>query len=65
MIARTATQHAPWYVVPADNKWFTRAVVAEVIVDTLEGLKLSYPKMDAAQKRALNTARARLIHERR
>jgi PPK2 family polyphosphate:nucleotide phosphotransferase len=56
-IRHTATGHAPWYVVPADNKWFTRAVVAAVIVDTLEELKLAYPKVDAAQRKELKAAR--------
>jgi len=57
MIRHTATQHAPWYVVPANNKWFTRAVVAAVIVDTLEDLKLAYPKVDAAKRKELQAAR--------
>jgi PPK2 family polyphosphate:nucleotide phosphotransferase len=64
MIAHTATEHAPWYVVPADNKWFTRAVVAEVIVDTLEKLQLDYPEVDAAQRKALTAAMKRLQRER-
>jgi PPK2 family polyphosphate:nucleotide phosphotransferase len=59
-IRATATKHAPWYVVPADNKWFTRAVVAAVIVDALEDLKLAYPKVDAAQRKQLRAARALL-----
>jgi PPK2 family polyphosphate:nucleotide phosphotransferase len=65
MIAHTATEHAPWSVVPADNKWFTRLVVAEVILGTLEKLKLEYPKLDAAQKKQLAAARTALAHERR
>src|ERR1700731_4558350 len=56
MIAHTATDYAPWYVVPADNKWFTRLVVAEVIVDTMEELNLEYPKVDAAQRKELKAA---------
>jgi len=60
MIAHTATEHAPWYVVPADNKWFTRVVVAAVIVDTLEDLKLTYPEVDAEKRKALQAARALL-----
>ena len=59
-IRHTATGHAPWYVVPADNKWFTRAVVAAVIVDALEELKLAYPKVDAAQRKQLQSARTLL-----
>jgi len=60
MIVHTASEHAPWYVVPADNKWFTRAVVAAAIVDTLEDLKLAYPKVDASKKKELQAARAAL-----
>ena len=44
MIRNTATEHAPWYVVPADNKWFTRLVVSTVVVDTLESLDLRIPR---------------------
>jgi PPK2 family polyphosphate:nucleotide phosphotransferase len=57
MIRHTATSYAPWYVVPADNKWFTRTVVAAVIVDALEELKLAYPKVDAAKRKELRVAR--------
>jgi len=60
MIAHTATGHAPWYVIPADNKWFTRAVVAAAIVDTLEDLKVAYPEVDADKKKELQAARAKL-----
>jgi PPK2 family polyphosphate:nucleotide phosphotransferase len=56
MIANTATPHAPWFVIPADNKWFTRLAVAAAIVDTLEGLKLSYPKVDAQKRKELEGA---------
>jgi hypothetical protein len=45
MIRGTATKHAPWYVVPADNKWFTRIVVAAAVIDTLDSLDLKYPKV--------------------
>jgi len=57
MIRNTATKRAPWYVVPADNKWFTRLVISTVIVDTLESLDLSYPKLDAAKKAELAAGR--------
>lgn len=57
MIRNTATKHAPWYVVPADNKWFTRLVISTVIVDALESLNLSYPKEDAAKKAELAAGR--------
>jgi PPK2 family polyphosphate:nucleotide phosphotransferase len=63
-IRATATRHAPWYVVPADNKWFTRLVVAAAIVEALEGLDLEYPKVDPAMKRELGAARAALMKER-
>jgi Polyphosphate kinase 2 (PPK2) len=53
MIRYTATEDSPWYVVPADNKWFTRTVVAAAIVETLEDLDLSYPKVDAQKRKEL------------
>jgi PPK2 family polyphosphate:nucleotide phosphotransferase len=57
MIRHTATKHAPWYVVPADNKWFTHLVVAAAIVETLEELKLAFPKVDAAKLKEIKAAR--------
>jgi PPK2 family polyphosphate:nucleotide phosphotransferase len=63
MIQHTASEHAPWYVVPADNKWFTRLVVAAAIVDTLKSLKLAYPKIDGAHKAELEAARKQLLGE--
>ncbi len=63
MIRHTATEHAPWYIVPADNKWFTRLVVAAAVVDTLKGLKLAYPKVDGEQKAELAAARKQLLAE--
>jgi PPK2 family polyphosphate:nucleotide phosphotransferase len=59
-IRQTATNEAPWYVVPADNKWFTRLVVAAAVADALGSLDLSYPKVTGAQKKALEEARAAL-----
>ena len=61
MIRNTATEEAPWYVVPADNKWFTRLVVSTVLVDTLESLDLAYPKVDEAKRKELAAARKILI----
>jgi PPK2 family polyphosphate:nucleotide phosphotransferase len=61
MIANTATPHAPWLVIPADNKWFTRLAVAAVIVDALDGLNLSYPKVDAQRRKELEAARKTLF----
>jgi polyphosphate kinase 2 (PPK2 family) len=60
MIRATSTEWAPWYVVPADQKWFTRIVVAGAIVDTLERLGVDYPKVDPAAKRRLAQARREL-----
>ncbi len=65
MIQHTATKHAPWYVVPADHKWFTRAVVASVIVETLSGLDLAYPTVDRAKRKGLAKVRRALERERR
>jgi PPK2 family polyphosphate:nucleotide phosphotransferase len=62
-IRHTATRDAPWYVVPADNKWFTRLVVGATIVETLAGLDLRYPKVDAAKRKELARARAQLLRE--
>jgi PPK2 family polyphosphate:nucleotide phosphotransferase len=62
-IRATSSAHAPWYVVPADNKWFTRLVVAAAIVEVVESLDLTYPKVDAEKKKELAAARAALAHE--
>jgi len=56
MICNTASKYAPWYVVPADNKWFTHLVVAGVVVETLEELGLAYPKVDAAKRKEIQEA---------
>jgi PPK2 family polyphosphate:nucleotide phosphotransferase len=60
MICNTATDDAPWYVVPADNKWFTRVVVAAAVIDALESLDLRYPEVDKAQRQELAAAREQL-----
>lgn len=57
MIRNTATKHAPWYVIPADNKWFTHLVVSAAIVETLDELGLSYPKVDAAKRKEIEEAK--------
>jgi PPK2 family polyphosphate:nucleotide phosphotransferase len=59
-IRATASKQAPWYVVPADNKWFTRLVVAAAIVEVVEGLDLAYPKVDAQKEKELAAARLEL-----
>ena len=61
MIGNTSTEHAPWYVVPADNKWFTRLVVSTVLIETLESLRLAYPKVDEAKLKELEAAKKILI----
>jgi PPK2 family polyphosphate:nucleotide phosphotransferase len=62
-IRHTASPWAPWYVVPADNKWFTRLVVATAVVDAIARLDLQYPRLDATQQKALAEARRRLARE--
>jgi PPK2 family polyphosphate:nucleotide phosphotransferase len=62
-IRATASKEAPWFVVPADNKWFTRLVVAAAIVEAVEKLDLAYPKVGPEQKKDLAAARAQLIAE--
>ena len=59
-IRATASKHAPWYIVPADNKWFTRLFVAAAIVAAVEELSLSFPKIDDKTKKELAAARAEL-----
>ncbi len=60
MIRNTATKHAPWYVVPADNKWFTRVVVGAAIIDALDDLNLHYPKVSDAKLKELAAAKRAL-----
>jgi PPK2 family polyphosphate:nucleotide phosphotransferase len=60
MIRNTASKHSPWYVVPADHKWFTHLVISTVIVDALESLDLAYPKVDAKKRKELEEARKQL-----
>ena len=63
MVRETASEHAPWYVVPADNKWFTRLVVAAAVVDALEDLELEFPKVAPGMRRELDRARHQLMSE--
>ena len=62
-IRNTASKHAPWYVVPADNKWFTRLVVACAVVDAIAGLKLHYPVVGPDKRKSLAEARRSLDAE--
>lgn len=60
-IQETATEDSPWYVVPADNKWFTRVIVAAAVIDTLASLDLHYPKVSAAKRKELAEAKKALL----
>ena len=60
-IRETATEDSPWYVVPADNKWFTRTVVAAAVIDALASLNLHYPKVNAAKRQELAAAKTALL----
>jgi PPK2 family polyphosphate:nucleotide phosphotransferase len=61
MIQNTATKDSPWYVVPADNKWFTRLVVAAAIIDALSSLDLKFPEVSKARVKELAAARKMLL----
>jgi polyphosphate kinase 2 (PPK2 family) len=61
MIQNTATKHAPWFVVPADNKWFTRLIVASAIIQALDELQLSFPDVDKTKKKELQAVRDTLL----
>jgi PPK2 family polyphosphate:nucleotide phosphotransferase len=63
MVRHTATPHAPWFVVPADHKWFTRMVVAAAIIQSLESLHLTFPPVDEAKRKELDAAREFLLNE--
>jgi PPK2 family polyphosphate:nucleotide phosphotransferase len=63
MLSETSTEWAPWYVIPADHKWVTRAAVARVLTTTIQGLDLSYPELTDKQRMQLEDARQRLEHE--
>ncbi|HTO68564.1 MAG TPA: polyphosphate kinase 2 family protein [Myxococcota bacterium] len=62
-IQNTAAEHAPWFVVPADNKWYTRIVVAAAVIDGLDGLKLRYPKVSKKERTELHAAGRQLQDE--
>ncbi|MBX3357686.1 MAG: polyphosphate kinase 2 family protein [Phycisphaeraceae bacterium] len=65
MIRNTASKEAPWYVVPADNKWFTRLVVAAIVIEALASLDLHYPVVEKAQLQELASAKRELLAEKR
>jgi len=60
---QTSTEWAPWYIIPADNKWFTRTVVADVIIEKLKSLKLSYPAVSDEPRQHLLEAKELLENE--
>lgn len=60
MLRATSTKHAPWYVIPADHKWFMRMAVSEIIVERLSQLDLHYPKIDGQKREELQSVRAQL-----
>ncbi len=62
-IRNTATRWAPWYVVPADKKWFARIVVVDAVVEALDALGLEFPAMDAEKKRELRIVRKELLRQ--
>ena len=59
-IKQTATKFAPWYVVPADNKWFTRMIVASAVIRALDSLDLKYPQLSKEELRELDAAKVSL-----
>ncbi len=65
MIRSTATPHAPWYVVPADNKWFARVVVAAAVLDALASIHPEYPQVDKAKLKELAAAKRALLAEKK
>jgi PPK2 family polyphosphate:nucleotide phosphotransferase len=65
MIRRTSSPHAPWHVVPADNKWFTRLVVGATVIDAMEEMALAFPRVDDAKRKELAAAHAALGGKRR
>jgi hypothetical protein len=62
-ISATSTDAAPWHIVPADYKWITRAVVADIVTTAIKGLDLKYPEVTEAQKKLLAEARKKLDAE--
>ncbi|MGH9741324.1 MAG: polyphosphate kinase 2 family protein, partial [Candidatus Acidiferrum sp.] len=63
MIQNTATKRAPWYVVPADNKWYAHAVVSSTLITVLEELDLSFPDVDREKKKELEKVRESLLQK--
>jgi hypothetical protein len=62
-IEATSTSNAPWYIVPADKKWFTRVAVSQIIVDKMESMNLEFPQISEAQRQSLLEAKKLLESE--
>lgn len=62
-IRETATNHCPWYIIPADKKWFTRIAISTIILDTLKALNLTYPSLPKEEKEKLEEAKKKLLEE--
>jgi len=63
MICSTATEYAPWHIIPADKKWFSRLLISEILREKMEGLPIKYPEMSDADKNALESYKAQLSKE--
>jgi polyphosphate kinase 2 (PPK2 family) len=63
MLTHTSTPHAPWHVIPADHKWFSRVAIADIVVSTLKSLKLHYPTVTDVQRQQLQEAKETLFAE--
>ena len=63
LLSNTSTDLAPWYVIPADNKWFMRYAVSEIVVNRLRGLPLSFPNLPQDELNKLDEARLQLENE--
>ncbi len=62
-LSATSTKHAPWYVVPADDKENARLIISQIILDTFKALKMRYPEVDAKRRRELQSIRDQLLKE--
>ena len=62
-LAATSTKHAPWYVIPADNKWVARPLVAVILAETIKGLDLKWPTVTPEHKKAIAAAKKQLEAE--
>lgn len=62
-ISKTSTEYAPWYVIPADQKWFSRVAAIQIIIDKLEEMNLQYPEVSAKEKSALEASKIKLENE--